>query len=143
MVVAGPGFSGVSCVESDARRWIVRRCPTCGGGSGPPLSFGHFPLLLRSYLGGGNPASQTALLDSRLRGKDGGLRGVNPRTPVIPCVRFASLPRPFVVCLGFAKGTGDHEGRPYGLNWQPSTKWSKKLGLVTPMAISCWVFRGG
>ena len=29
----------------------------------------------------------------------------------------ASLPRPFVVCLGFAKGTGDHEGRPYGLNW--------------------------
>ena len=55
----------------------------------------------------------------------------------------ASLPRPFVVCLGFAKGTGDHEGRPYGLNWQPSTKWSRKLGLVTPMAISCWVFRGG
>ena len=39
--------------------------------------------------------------------------------------------------------TGDHEGRPYGLNWQPSTKWSKKLGLVTPMAISCRVFRGG
>ena len=58
-------------------------------GGGPPLSFGHFPLL-RSYLGGGNPASQTAPLDSRLRGKDGGLRGVNPRTPGIPCGRFAS-----------------------------------------------------
>ena len=64
----------------------------------------------------------------------------------IPCGRFAkgtgvrSSCRPY----GFANhGTGDHEGRPYGLNWQPSTKWSRKLGLVTPMAISCWVFRGG
>ena len=49
----------------------------------------------------------------------------------VVCAGSAPHPGHPLRLLRFAKGTGDHEGRPYGLNWQPSTKWSKKLGLVS------------
>ena len=111
-----PGFSGVACVESDARRWIVRRCPTCGWGVAPLCPSDISPCYVRIWAGV-NPACPSfapvhphpSPLPRRGRGDDSG--------GGIPCVRFASASRS-LVCLGFAKGTGDHEGRPYGLNWQ-------------------------
>ena len=72
-----------------------------------PFVLRTFPLVTFVF-GRRQPGLPSAPLDSRLRGKDGGLRGINPRTPVIPCGRFASASVRRVL------GLRERDGRPRG-----------------------------